>query len=621
MSGNVTTRGAPSTSALRRRMGWRLTILVTGIYFGFLSLGITAPHLLAEPLQPGGTLNLAMALTLGVAAAAIGLTAYYVYWANGLSTLVCATMLTLLVLPSSGHAQAAHVTGRSNATAVVLFFVVILSTLAITCWAARHTRSVQDFYAAGGRITALQNGLAIAGDYMSAAAFLGLTALIYATGFDGIIYAIGFVVGWPIMVFVVAERLRALGTYTFADAIAGRLSAKPTRIVAACGTLTVISFYLVAQMVGAGQLIRLLFGLDYTWSVIIVGALMICYVAFGGMLATTWVQIIKAVLLLGGAGYMSIMVLVVFGFDLGALMAEAARLHQRGGAILAPQALAQNPISALSLGMGLMLGTIGLPHILMRFFTVKDAAAARQSVLWATLLIVAFFLMVIVMGFGAVVLLASNPAYLDAQGALIGGGNTAALHLAHAIGGDVLLGMVSAVAFATILAVVAGLTLSGASAVSHDLYANVFRRGAHDEAGEVRVSRIAAIAIGAVAVVLGIAFEHQNIAYMVGLAFSIAASANFPVLILAMYWSGLTTRGAVVGAAVGLGSSVLLTILGPAIWVKVIGFAAPVFPIDPPTIVTTPLALLCCWLVSVLDRSAQATRDREVFMALEGVRG
>lgn len=522
--------------------------------------------------------------------------------------------LTLAALSLTTPAFAAPgQTAGLNLTAIVLFLAFVLLTLWITWQAAQRTKSTDDFYAAGGNITGFQNGLAIAGDAMSAGAFLGLTALVFTSGFDGLTYAIGYTTGMPIVVFLLAERLRKLGRYTFTDVVCTRLSEGPIRIFAACASLVVVAFYLIAQMVGAGQLIQLLFGLDYAYAVFLVGVLMICYVMFGGMVATTWVQIIKAGLLLAGATLIVVLVLVAFGFDYGALLARATAVHPKGAAILAPQAASRDPLSALSLGLALMLGTAGLPHILMRFFTVPDARAARVSVFWAATFMNYFYALVFVLGFGALTLTAANPDYVDAAGALRGGGNMAAIHLSHAVGGNAMMGFISAVAFATILAVVAGLTLAGASAVSHDLYAGVIRRGQLDERSEVRISRIATFVLGLVAIGLGLAFKGQNVAYMISLAFSVACSSTFPVLLLALYWRGLTTAGAVAGGTVGLLSALGLTLLGPAVWVKVLGNPAPIFAMDPPTLVTLPLAFATCWLVSRLDRSAQAARDRARF--------
>ena len=523
------------------------------------------------------------------------------------------------MLLGNGPALAAALEGEStrqatNWTAILMFFAFVAATLGITAWAARRTHSRSDFYAAGGGITGFQNGLAIAGDYMSAASFLGISALVFGAGFDGLIYSIGFLVGWPVVTFLIAERLRNLGKYTFADVASYRLQQKPIRVLAAAGTLTTVSFYLIAQMVGAGQLIKLLFGLDYSTAVVAVGVLMTIYVTFGGMLATTWVQIIKAVLLLGGASFMAFMVMAKMDFSMQTLFSSAVAAHKSGIDIMAPGTLVKDPLSAISLGLALMFGTAGLPHILMRFFTVKDAQAARKSVLYATSFIGYFYLLTFIIGFGAIVLVGTNSLYLDASG-LRGGNNMAAIHLAHAVGGDVFLGFISAVAFATILAVVAGLTLSGASAVSHDLYASVFRKGAANDRDELRMSRIATLVLGVLAIVLGILFEKQNVAFMVGLAFAIAASANFPILLMSIIWKGLTTRGAVLGGSLGLTSAVALTVLGPAVWVKTFGFATAIFPYDTPALFSMTLAFAGCWLGSVTDRSPQGDAERARFAA------
>ena len=518
---------------------------------------------------------------------------------------------------SAANAAETAATQPTNYTAIIMFVGFVLVTLGITYWAAQRTRSTKDFYAAGGAISGFQNGLAVAGDYMSAASFLGISALVFNAGFDGLIYSIGFLVGWPIIMFLMAEPLRNLGRFTFADVVSYRLQATPIRAMAATGTLVTVAFYLIAQMVGAGQLIQLLFGLSYPFAVIIVGCLMIFYVTFGGMIATTWVQIIKAGLLLVGATTMSFLVLAQFGFDFDALVAKAVEIHAKHGAILLPGAQVANPISAISLGMALMFGTAGLPHILMRFFTVSSAKEARKSVFWATTFIGYFYILTFIIGFGAIVLVSANPAYHDAAGALLGGNNMPAIHLAQAVGGELMKGFISAVAFATILAVVSGLTLSGASAVSHDLYASVFRHGRVDEAAEIRASRITTVILGLIAMVLGILFEKVNVAFMVGLAFAVAASANVPVLLLSMLWKGLTTRGAFLGGFVGLVSAVTLTILSPGIWEAVLGNpkGSAWFPYTSPAIFTIPAAFFVCWIVSILDKSASADQERKAFEA------
>ena len=510
-----------------------------------------------------------------------------------------------------------------NTPAIVIFFVFVALTLAITYRAAQATKSASDFYAAGGAVSPFQNALAIAGDYMSAASFLGISALVFTSGFDGLIYSIGFLVGWPIVLFLIAERLRNLGRYTFADVASFRLKQTPIRILSAIGTLTVVAFYLIAQMVGAGQLIQLLFGLDYGYAVIVVGILMIVYVAYGGMKATTWVQVIKACLLLVGATIMALGVLWHYGFNPNALIADAVKIQPKGAAILGPGGFVSNPVSTVSLGLALMFGTAGLPHILMRFFTVKDAKAARKSVFYATGLIGYFYVLTFVIGFGAITFLMPEKGFykVAADGSynkltdLIGGGNMPALHLSNALGGSFFYGFIAAVAFATILAVVAGLTLAAASAVSHDLYASVIARGRASEQREVLISKMAAVAIGIVAIVLGYVFQKQNVAFMVGLAFAVAASCNFPVLLMSIMWGGTTTRGAVVGGFLGLVSAVVMVVLSKAVWVTTFGNHDAIFPYDNPALFSMPLAFIGIWLVSTLDKSQQAQRERAAFEA------
>ncbi|MEQ8289890.1 MAG: cation acetate symporter [Gammaproteobacteria bacterium] len=501
-----------------------------------------------------------------------------------------------------------------NITAIIMFFIFVAATLGITFWAARRTRSTKDFYAAGGSISGFQNGLAIAGDFMSAASFLGISGLVFASGFDGLIYSIGFLVGWPIILFLLAERLRNLGKYTFADAVSYRLKPIPIRSLSACGTLAVVLLYLIAQMVGAGKLIQVLFGLEYYLAVIIVGILMIMYVTFGGMLATTWVQIIKAVLLLCGASFIAIAVMVKMDFSFETLFTSAVNIHDKGLDIMSPGGLVSDPISAISLGMALIFGTAGLPHILMRFFTVPDAREARKSVFYATGFIGYFYILTFIIGFGAIVMLINNPQFLDPEtGGIIGGNNMAAVHLSQAVGGEMFLGFISAVAFATILAVVSGLTLSGASAISHDLYASLIRHGEAQEGEEVRVSRIATVLLGILAIILGIIFEKQNVAYMVGLAFAIAASVNFPILFLSMYWQRLTTRGAFVGGSIGLLTAVLCMLFGPTIWVDILGNAEPLFPYKHPALFSVTAAFVFIVIVSKLDKSESANQEARAF--------
>ncbi len=503
-----------------------------------------------------------------------------------------------------------------NWHAIGMFFVFVLMTLGITYWAAGRSKSASDFYTAGGGITGKQNGLAIAGDFMSAATLLGLTAMIYGDGVDGYIYMVAFFVGWPIILFLMAERLRNLGKFTFADITAYRLSQGPVRTMAAVSSLTVVCFYLVAQMVGAGQLIKLLFGLDYNVALVVVGVLMMVYVIFGGMVATTWVQIIKACMLLAGGTAIMLLAFSQFGFSLDTLLTKTMEVHKLGANMLSPGKLLADPVTALSMGLGLMFGIAGLPHILMRFFTVTNAQEARKSVFYASGIIAFFFNVIAIMGLCAIVLVGTNPDFFEGGvvgGKLIGGGNMVALHLAKAAGGNLLLGFLSAVAFATILAVVAGLALAGASAISHDLYARVIRKGQASEAKEIRVSKMATLGLGVVAVLLGMAFEKMNVAFMVALAFGVASCANFPVLLMSMYWKGLTTRGALVGGYTGLISSVLFVLFSKSVWVDVLGNKAALFPYTQPALFAMPLAFLAIYVFSRLDSSAQADKERAAF--------
>jgi len=547
---------------------------------------------------------------------------------KGVSRFLIGIAFTGLFLSLAYGADAIGETTKQqvNITAIIMFVVFVGLTLFITKWAAARTKSASDFYTAGGGITGFRNGLAIAGDYMSAASFLGIAAQVMASGYDGLIYSIGFLVGWPIIMFLMAERLRNLGRFTFADVASYRFAQMPVRTFAACGTIVVVLFYLIAQMVGAGQLIKLLFGLDYWIAVVIVGVLMMVYVLFGGMTATTWVQIIKAVMLLAGASFMAFMVMKLNNFSFEALFSKAIEVKTAGAlaagktaeeaavagkSIMGPGTFIKDPISAISFGMALMFGTAGLPHILMRFFTVPNAKEARKSVFWATTWIGYFYVLTFIIGFGAIIFVSTNPDFLDAKGGLIGGANMAAVHLADAVGGHIFLGFISAVAFATILAVVAGLTLSGASAVSHDLYASVFRKGNVDSATELRVSRITTFVLGVLAILLGILFEKQNVAFMVSLAFAIAASANFPVLFLSIMWKKMTTRGAVIGGFLGLISSVVLTIVSPDVWEVTLGnpVGSALFPYKSPALFSMIIAFAGIWFFSVTDKSKRAAVD------------
>jgi cation/acetate symporter len=489
--------------------------------------------------------------------------------------------------------QPASSIGSADGVAIAFFGVFIALTLGITWWAARRTSTTEHFYAAGRSVTAGQNGFALAGDYMSAASFLGIAGLVSTSGFDGLIYSTGWLVGWPVVLFLIAEPLRNLGRYTFADVVAARLDPIPVRIAAAFGTLSTIAFYLIAQMVGAGGLVRLLFGIPYETAVIIVGVAMMAYVLFGGMLATTWVQIVKAFLLLGGAATLAMLVLSRFGFDPRVLFAAAASKY--GASVLAPGKLVSNPLDAISLGLALMFGTAGLPHILMRFYTVPDARAARKSVFIATGLIGVFYLMTFILGFGAMVLVGP-----DAIKAVDAGGNMAAPMLAELLGGRPFLGFIAAVAFATILAVVAGLALSGAATISHDLWASVVRRGQPRPNEELRVARVATIGLATVAILLGIAFKGQNVAFMVGLAFAIAASANFPALVLSVFWRRTSTAGAATSMAVGALSTLILIALSPAVQIDLLHHTEAIFPLKNPALITIPLSFATGIVVSLL---------------------
>ena len=527
-----------------------------------------------------------------------------------------AVLAVMLALPTVAWAAGDAITGEVqkqplNVIAIAMFLLFICGTMGITYWASKKTTSSNDFYTAGGGISGFQNGLAIAGDYMSAAAFLGLSGMVYMKGVDGVFYIVGWTVGWPLILFLIAERLRNLGKFTFADVASYRLAQTPIRSLAASGALAVVIFYLIAQMVGAGKLIQLLFGMDYAYAVVMVGVLMVGYVLFGGMLATTWVQIIKACLLLGGCTIMMILGLVYFNFDFGQVMQAAVANSPRKAEMLTlSPSIGSDWFTSISLFLALMCGPAGLPHVLMRFFTVPDAKEARKSVFYATGFVGYFFIVAVTLGLLAVTLVGTDPSFME-NGKLIGGVNMAAIHLANKVGGNVLLGFISAVAFATILAVVSGLALAGASAVSHDLFAQVFFRGRTTERQEMLVSRTAVVTLGVLAVILGLLFESQNIAFMVSLAFGLAASVNFPVLFLSILWKGLTTRGAFIGGFIGLITAVACVVLGPAVWVQVLHFEHPIFPFEQYTLLSMGLAFVSIWFFSITDNSERAKIDRE----------
>ncbi|MGD9601893.1 MAG: cation/acetate symporter ActP [Gammaproteobacteria bacterium] len=512
-----------------------------------------------------------------------------------------------------GPVSAQAATGSTNYNAIGMFLVFVVLSLFITYWAAGRTRSTQDFLAAGGSISGFKNGLAITGDWASSAALMGIAALIYTTGFDGLIYSVVPFGAWPLMMLLIAERLRNLGKFTIADIVTLRLSRAPVRTLIASASLAFVVGYIIVQMVGAGTLISNLFGIRYETAQLVIGVLIVVYVAFGGMIATTYVQLIKAVLLLTGATLICILVLDRFGFSLEGLYKAAAANHPSGQKVMQPGGLLPDPVSAISAGVMLLLGGASMPHVLMRFFTVPDAKEARKSVFYAAVFIGYFYLLTFILGYGAIAFVMKDPQFLDANGTIIGGANMAAIHLAQAMGGDLLLGFISAVAFATIVAVVAGLTIAGASAISHDLYANVFRHGRAGDDEVVKVSRVAALVLGVLGVMLGIAFKDQNIAYMIVLPFTVSSTVFFPILVLAMYWRNLTTTGVVVGGWVGLGSAVIMLILGPTIWHEILGNPSPIFPYKYPALFSITISFVTMIVVSLLDRSPRAEQERASF--------
>jgi cation/acetate symporter len=523
-------------------------------------------------------------------------------------------IIALTIVPLS---QAFAQTGdtNTNTTAIITFILFVAATLAITWFAAKKTVDKESFFAAKGEIPAWQNGLAIAGDFMSAATLLGITGLMFFRGMDAYILAFGLMVAWPIMLMAVAERFRNLGKFTFVDVVTYRLKKPSVRVLAALSSILVIIFYLIGQMVGAGKLIELLFGFDYIVAVSLVTALMMLYVIFGGMIATTWVQMIKAVLLLSGGLYMSFLVLGRFDFNFSAMVDRSMAVHPLKESLIVPGGwLERDFLQILSVGLTMCFGIMGLPHVLMRFFTVKDATAARNSVAVSTLIMSAFYVAILVLGLGAVALVWGEPEFLDASGNVKGGSNLVALHLAKSIGGDVLLGYMSAVTFATVLAVVAGLTLAGSATIAHDLY-SVFRSPSSDtkSGNELLVSRIAALAIGAAALLLGVLFETQNIAVVTALALAIAASVNFPILLLSMYWRGLTSNGCVIGGGIALFTSAVLIVLSDGVWVQILGNAEPIHSFIYPTVFTMPICFVSIYVFSKLDKSEIGKQEHEDF--------
>jgi cation/acetate symporter len=494
-----------------------------------------------------------------------------------------------------------------NTTALVIFAIVVAITLAVTYVASKRVASATDFWAAGRGLTGPQNGFAIAGDYMSAASFLGIAGLIYLFGFDGFVYSVGFLVAFLTVLFLLAERMRNSGKYTIADVLAFRLNERPARAAAALGTLSVAGFYLIAQMVGAGVLIEALVGIKFWVAVTLTGGFMLIYIVAGGMLATSWVQIIKAFLLMGAAIVMSLFVLNKVGWNPINLFDRAKENSATPNDYLKPGLFLATPLDTVSLGLALVLGTAGLPHILMRFFTVPDAKAARSSVGWAVGLIGAFYVMTTFIGFGARVVLGTGGEEAAGEG-----GNLAAPNLAQSLGGgadttggDLFLAVIAAVAFATILAVVAGLVISASGAVAHDIYSNIIRRGEDSEREEVVVAKGAAVGIGVIAILIAIVGgEGLNISFMVGLAFAVAASANFPALLLTLTWRRFNTTGAVTGVLVGVFSSILLVIISPKVWPgpDAEGGAIGFYKLANPGIVSIPLGFFGCWLGTVLSK-------------------
>lgn len=536
------------------------------------------------------------------------------------TSLLTRTLLFILCLsPLSSFAVGTIEGGERqalNSTAITLFIVFVIATLGISYWASKKTTSSSTFYNAGGNITGLQNGVAIAGDFMSASSFLGITGLMFAFGYDGLIFAIGAFAGWPLMLFLFAKRVRNLGSFTFTDVVSTRLERKKTRLVAIMGTITVVILYLIAQMVGAGKLIELLFGLPYEVAIVTVTVLVLAYVTFGGMLATTWVQIIKAGLLVIGATIMCFLILKAANFDLAAIFNGVVEYHPKKEAALAPGGMFNDPIQVITIMVSMMFGTLGLPHVLMRLFTVSTTHEAKKSAFYASTIMGYFYILMIIIGFGSVYILYQQPELFTDNGKLPGGSNMIAIHLANALGGDLLMGFMSAVAFATILAVVAGLTVSGAAAISHDLYAEVLCDGKPDPVKELKLTRLTTVVIGVIALGLGILFQNENVGLIGTMPMVVAASVNFPILFLSLYWPGLTTRGAIYCALTGLISSVGLTIIGPQVWVSVLGFEEALFAYNYPALFTLPAALAAAWFFSTTDKSARATIDRENYALL-----
>jgi cation/acetate symporter len=496
-------------------------------------------------------------------------------------------------------------------TVIILFLIIVAITLAITFWASRRTQTTGDFYTAGGGLTGFQNGLAISGDYLSAASFLGIAGSIALFGFDGFFYSIGFLIAYLVVMFLVAEPLRNLGKYTLADMINSRFDAKKVRGAAALNTITINIFYMIAQLVGAGALIQLMFDIPYSIAVLIVGVMMTIYVLFGGMIATSWVQIVKAVLLMAGMVILSFLVLWNFNFNIGAMFTEAKTATVHGADFLNPGLQYTVPLDTISLMLALVLGTAGLPHILMRFFTVKDAKTARKSVVTATWIIGAFYVLTLFLGFGAAIFVGDS-AIIEANP----GGNMAAPLLAEALGGELLFAFIAAVAFATILAVVAGLVLSGASAFAHDLYGQIIKKGQASDQQQMRAARYAALGVSVLSIILALFTQYLNVAFLVSLAFCIGASANLPVILYTVYWKRFNTTGALTGMLSGLISALVLVSLSPSVFSPVEGAALfvgePIFPLSNPALVSVPLGFLGGYLGTILSKESDRERYAEV---------
>ncbi|MBS4192056.1 sodium/solute symporter [Bacillus sp. FJAT-49705] len=498
-----------------------------------------------------------------------------------------------------------------NATVIILFLIIVAMTLAITYYAAKRTKTASEFYTAGGGLTGWQNGLAIAGDYLSAASFLGIAGAIALSGFDGFLFSIGYLVAYLVVLFIVAEPLRNLGRYTLADMINARFDAKKIRATAALNTITIVIFYMIAQLVGAGALIQLLFGIPYWVAVLIVGVMMTIYVLFGGMTATSWVQIIKAVLLMIGTIIISFMVLAKFNFNIFEMFTTMKTATPLGEAYLNPGVKYTVPLDTISLMIALVLGTAGLPHILMRFFTVKNAKTARSSVIWATWIVGIFYIMTIFLGFGAAAFVGAD--VIKSSNAA---GNMAAPLLAQVLGGDILMSFVSAVAFATILAVVAGLVLSGASAFAHDIYGQIIKKGKATEKQQMLAAKYASLSVSVFSILLALFAQNLNVAFLVSLAFCVAASANLPVIVYTIYWKRFNTTGAMTGMIAGLVSALVLVAISPSVMSPVAGAALitgdPIFPLTNPALLSVPIGFIGGVIGTLLSKKQDAKRFAEV---------